>query len=349
LIRPARAAGLTVLVGGVIAVHGCVVDQVGLHLGGFSRSSDPMPERMKATYVRSMELVEPAVVAKTAPAPRPKRAVAASPPTPRPEPAASAASEPEPVPAPASAPLVADAASEPVVAPAEEAASAPPFEWPRATRVSFSLTGYFRGEVHGSAQVEWLREQERYQVHLDVTIGPKFAPFMSRRMSSEGVITPEGLMPRRFDQQTKIAFTAPTRATVLLEPDHVVLANGQRRERWAGVQDSASQFVQLAWQFSTSPDLLKPGATITVPLALPRAVSRMVYDVSDRELLATPFGEIPVYRLKPRLAPKPGGDLPVEMWIAPQFKYLPIRLKIHQDAETFVDLMITKLPELGAP
>jgi hypothetical protein len=35
------------------------------------------------------------------------------------------------------------------------------------------------------------------------------------------------------------------------------------------------------------------------------------------------------------------------MWIAPQFRYLPIRLKIHQDAETFVDLMITKPPELG--
>lgn len=343
-----RAVALAVLVGAVVAVHGCVVQQVGLHLGGFGRS-DPMPERMKATYVRSMELADPVVVAKAAPAPRPKRVAAVAPPAPEPAAsAASAASEPEPVTAPPSAPVVAEAASVPVVVPVAEAASAPPFEWPRATRVSFDLTGYYRGEVYGTAQVEWLREDDRYQVHLDVYVGLKVAPFMSRRMSSEGVITAEGLVPRRYDQQTKLAFSQPTRSTVLLEPDHVLLANGQRRERWAGVQDTASQFVQLAWQFSTHPEQLKPGATVTVPLALPRAVSRMVYDVSEPELLRTNFGEISVYRLKPRLVPKAGGDLAVEMWIAPQFRYLPIRLKIHQDAETFVDLMITKPPELGS-
>jgi len=343
-----------VLVGAVIAVHGCIVEQVGQRLAGVHQS-DSMPERMKATYVRTMELAEPVQVAKTAPAPRPKR-VAAVAPAARPELPASAASEPVPEPAPApepasepvSAPEVADAASMPVVAPTEEAASAPPFQWPKATRVSFDLTGYFRGEVHGSAQVEWLREDDRYQVHLDVYVGLKAAPFMSRRMSSEGVITADGLMPHRYDQRTKFVFSSPAWSTVMLEPDHVLLANGQRRERWAGVQDSASQFVQLAWRFSTQPDLLTPGAAITVPLALPRAMSRMVYDVSEPERLATGFGEMTVYRLKPRMVPKPGGDLAVEMWIAPQYRYLPVRLKIYQDAETFVDLMITKPPELGA-
>jgi len=175
-----------VLVGAVIAVHGCIVEQVGQRLGRVHQS-DPMPERMKATYVRTMELAEPVQVAKTAPAPRPKR-VAAVAPAARPELPASAASEPVPEPEPApepasepvSAPEVADAASVPVVAPTEEAASAPPFQWPKATRVSFDLTGYFRGEVHGSAQVEWLREDDRYQVHLDVYVGLKAAPFMSR-------------------------------------------------------------------------------------------------------------------------------------------------------------------------
>jgi hypothetical protein len=44
--------------------------------------------------------------------------------------------------------------------------------------------------VHGEAQVEWLREGTRYQVHMDVSVGPSFAPLMSRRVSSEGEITP---------------------------------------------------------------------------------------------------------------------------------------------------------------
>lgn len=349
-MRPRRAAAWAALVVAVAVAHGCVVDRAGGYFSALS-SGEPMPERMKAVYVRSMEATEPVAVAPTAPAPRRRRApVTAVEAAPEPEAAASAASEPaEPPPEPASATSapMAEAASAPVVAPAETAASAPPFEWPVATRVTYVLTGYFRGEVHGTAQVEWVREDDRYQVHLDVFVGLQVAPLMSRRMTSEGRITPEGLKPERYDQVTKMAFSSPYRAVVRLAPDHVVLANGQRRASLPGLQDTASQFIQLAWQFSTQPGSLKPGAVIDVPLALPRAVSVMRYDVSEPEMLWTPFGEVPVMRLKPRQAPRAGGDLSVEMWIAPQYRHLPIRLRIHQDAETFVDLMITKPPELG--
>lgn len=334
----------------VAAVHGCVLDRAGGYFSTVS-SGEPMPERMKAVYVRSMEAADPVALAPTAPAPRRQRApVTAVDAAPEPEPPASTASEPAeapPEPAPAASVPVAEAASAPVVAPAEAAASAPPFEWPLATRVTYVLTGYYRGEVHGTAQVEWVREDDRYQVHLDVFVGLQVAPLMSRKMTSEGRITPEGLKPERYDQVTKMAFSSPYRAVVRLAPDHVVLANGQRRASLPGLQDTASQFIQLAWQFSTQPGSLKPGAVIDVPLALPRAVNLMRYDVSEPEMLWTPFGEVPVMRLKPREAPRAGGDLSVEMWIAPQYRHLPIRLRIHQDPETFVDLMITKPPELG--
>ena len=356
-----RAAALLALVGAVVAVHGCVVRHVGEHLAPLG-GSDPLPERMQATYTRTMELADPVVAARTVPPPRrrPPRAVEAPRAASVPETVASAASEP----VAESVPTEAIAEATPEVAPAAAASApavpsavidltasgageAPPFEWPQATRVTFNLTGNFRGDVHGSAQVEWVRQDDRYQVHLDVVVGLQVAPLMTRRMSSEGRITPDGLRPDRYDQETKLAFSTPSRSTVLFGPADVLLANGQRRERWTGVQDTASQFVQLAWQFTTQPELLKPGAVIEVPLALPRAISRMRYNVSEPEVLWTDFGQIPVIRLTPQLVPKPGGDLAVEMWIAPQFRYLPIRLKIHQDAETFVDLMITKPPELG--
>ncbi|ARN22660.1 DUF3108 domain-containing protein [Piscinibacter gummiphilus] len=345
LTRLRRGAALGALVGAVALVHGCIVREVGQQLSGLDARSD-MPERMKAVYVRSMERVDPVPVAKAAPAPRRKRVPAPAVPEPEaPEPAASApvpVPEPEPVLEP-----VAEAASVPVVVPVDVAASAPPFEWPLATRVTFDLTGNYRGPIHGDAQVEWVRQDDAYQVHLDVSVGPSLAPFMSRRMTSQGRITPDGLRPERYDQETKLPFSNPTRAIVLLEDQQIQLANGQRRERWPGVQDTASQFVQLAFQFTTQPALLTPGAVITVPLAMPRSVTPMLYDVSEPETLWTSFGEIPVYRLKPRLVPRAGGDLAVEMWIAPQYRYLPIRLKIHQDAETYVDLMIRKPPELG--
>ncbi len=43
---------------------------------------------------------------------------------------------------------------------------------------------------------------QRYQVHLDVTVGLPIAPLMTRRMSSDGELTPQGLAPRRYDEDT---------------------------------------------------------------------------------------------------------------------------------------------------
>ena len=35
------------------------------------------------------------------------------------------------------------------------------------------------------------------------------------------------------------------------------------------------------------------------------------------------------------------------MWFAPQLRYLPVRIRIQQDAENYIDLLIAKRPELG--
>jgi len=343
-----RAFALVAVAAAVLVAHGCVVREVSRHVAGLTQS-EPGMERLTAVYTRTMAPAEPVPVVKAAPKPKPR---------PRPAPVVAeapgpAASEPqvhaglasEPVPEVADAPLAAPGTAVAVPEP-ELATSGSPFQWPDATRITYALTGNYRGPIHGDAQVEWVREDDVYQMHLDVSVGPVLTPFMSRRMSSMGRITPDGLRPERYEQETKLPFRVPTRAVVLLQPDHIQLANGQWRERWPDVQDTASQFVQLAWRFTMRPELLVPGATVSVPLAMPRAVQEMSYEVSEPEALVTPFGEVPVYRLKPKLVPRAGGDLSVEMWLAPQYRYLPLRLKIHQDEETFVDLMITKPPEL---
>jgi hypothetical protein len=37
------------------------------------------------------------------------------------------------------------------------------------------------------------------------------------------------------------------------------------------------------------------------------------------------------------------------MWFAPTLQYLPVRIRIQQDAETFVDLMLDAAPLQAAP
>jgi hypothetical protein len=353
-----RRAALLAVVIGVLLVHGFATRGIADHINDLDKDR-AMPARMEVSYVRDMALSAPPLTA--APAAPPPAAVRAprvarpARPASAPEalgPVVATASAPESVPEPTPAPAVEPIAeAEPSAsAVAAASASAPAaFEWPASTRMSYALTGNYRGEVSGSAQVEWIRAGAHYQVHLDLIVGPSIAPIITRRMSSDGEITADGLAPRRYDQDTKVVLRERNRVTLSFEPDAVVLANGERRATVPGVQDTASQFVQLTYVFSTRPELLRVGGTVDIPLALPNKVDVWTYDVVDEEVLNTDFGPLPTIHLKPRrLAPRP-GELSAEIWFAPQLRYLPVRIRIQQDTANYVDLLISKKPEMGVP
>ena len=252
----------------------------------------------------------------------------------------------------AAAASVAASAGTAATAAAGAASGAAPtaFEWPTSTRISYVLTGNYRGEVSGSAQVEWVRVGSRYQVHLDLIVGPSSAPLITRRMTSDGEITAQGLAPRSYDQDTKVILQDRRRVTLQFEPGSVVLANGERRDSVLGVQDTASQFVQLTYVFSTRPEALKVGDTVNIPLALPHKVDVWTYEVADDETLQASFGPLPTIHLKPkRKADRRAGEMSAEIWLAPQLRYLPVRIRIEQDEGTFVDLMIARRPEIAGP
>lgn len=344
-MRSVRPPGLLVLA--VLGLHlllGREVDRI--REGWMQDQAAPMPPRLQVEFVREMVMTTPARPRPTPPppAPRPPPRGDAGPtahPVP-PEPAASAPEPPEVLPvaaepsAPAEPPVVASAAS--AVAPDE-----PGPEWPLSTRLTYLLTGHYRGPLNGSAQVEWLRQGRDYQVHLEVDLG-----LISRRMSSQGVLTPDGISPQRYDEQTKLVLMDPRRANVQFLSDEVQLASGLREPVPRGAQDSASQFVQLTWLFLTGREPLQAGHSVRFPLVLPRRQYAWRYDVIGEETVDTPMGSIASWHLKP--APvAAGGDLLAEVWLAPTLQYLPVRILIRQDAETHLDLVLKRAPQQAAP
>ena len=356
--RRGRRAAWLALVIGVVGVHGCVTESVVERMAA-NEADTAMPARMEVAYVREMALSAPpptaAPAAPPAPVASPRLARKPKPP----KPASAPEPKPDPVPAPvaaASAPapepgIAASAASPPAVAaaaPASAAASAagPAFEWPQSTRMTYLLTGNYRGAVSGSAQVEWVRVGTHYQVHVDFIVGPKFAPLITQRSTSDGEITAAGLAPRRYDQDIRFLGTDRPRQTVLFDAGNVILANGDVHPALPGLQDTASQFVQLTYLFSTRPELLKVGGRVDIPLALPKRVDIWVYDVVAQETLDTPFGPVQGLHLKPRNERRP-GTLAVEMWFAPQLRYFPARLRFEQDGDNYIDLMISKPPDVA--
>ena len=213
--------------------------------------------------------------------------------------------------------------------------------------MSYTLVGDYRGPVQGKARVEWLRSGNRYQVHLDVRVGADFAPLMSRRMSSDGLLTEAGLKPLRYDEETRVLLREVRRQTIFFEPERIVLPRGGAQPTVPGVQDTASQFVQLSWMFTLQPQLLRAGQTVELPLALTRRVDRWVYDVVGEEVLDLPVGPVKAWHLKPRLQSKTSSDLAVETWFAPSLQYLPVRIRIRQDEASFIDLTLERLPQQG--
>jgi hypothetical protein len=370
-----RRAALVWLAAFVLAMHAWLADGIAARLADFGAAA-AMPPRIEVAYVRELELAAPPAVAPVVvPVPSPPRRVskpvpaasapadvaervaqapvaeAAVPETPVPEPPPPEAA-PEPAPEPPAAAASAEAASAVATAasaPSAAASAAPAFDWPPSTRLSYKLSGNVRGEVHGDAQVEWVRAGTRYQVHLDVTVGLPIAPLMTRRMSSDGELGAEGLAPQRYDEDTKVAFRPRRRLTMVFGPDVVLLPDGRRMPRWPGVQDTASQFVQLSWLFTLQPERLRVGQTVELALALPRSVDRWVYDVLAQEPVYTAFGAVEAFHLKPRRLTRPGGELRAEIWFAPQLRYLPVRIRIEQDAQTYVDLVLARRPEIAGP
>ena len=375
-----RRAGWWLLLAAVLIGHALATLWLQDNLVGWGDGDKPMPARMEVAFVQVLAPAAPPPAPGPMARPAPKKAkaravapAASAPPAdsvptlPEPAPPSQAVATPA-VPPPidvvdppalaavaeaASASMLA-AATATVTAAATPAASAPAlaaaFEWPPSTRLTYALSGNYRGEVHGSARVQWVRQGSRYQVHLDIAIGPSFAPLISRRMTSDGDLGDQGLAPRRYDEATRLPFQQPRRLTLQFTPEQVTLANGSQQEAPPGLQDTASQFVQLTWLFTTQPELLRVGNTVAMPLALPRRVGRWVYDILGQERLATPIGAIDTFHLKPRLGERrPGSELSAEVWFAPRLQYLPVRIRIQQDAETFIDLMINAAPLQAAP
>jgi hypothetical protein len=338
-----RGLAAAALVAAVLLGHGLGLEQLAAHL----------PSARDASGIRRIEVAYVQVLQPQAPRPPP----ALSPAEPRPErlrrlgaaAAAPAASAPAPL---AALPRIDEVAmlSLPVPQFADPVPAAPAFEWPPSTRLAYRLQGHFRGELEGRAEVRWVRDGARYQVQMDVVVGIELAPLMSRRVTSEGELTQDGLAPRRYDERTRIGPAAPTFAQLEFDELHgeVALANGRRAAAPAGVQDSASQFVQLAWLFNLQPQRLRAGERIELPLALPRRVGRWVYEVQPQEWLQTPLGALATHALKPRPGSARVGELSVQMWIAPSLQYLPVRIRIEQGSETWIDLLIEEPPMQSA-
>lgn len=337
-VRSARPPVLLVLA--VLLVHLGLSDTVSRLQEGW-RQSDESPARMKVAFVRQIELQPPPSRLRPAtPAARGHRARVLTDPAQEPAPLRPETLErPEPVQPEISPEL-------PVGPVADRAEPGP--EWPLSTRLEYALVGRYQGPIHGQAQVEWLRKGAEYQMHLEVSVGPSFAPLMTRRSSSYGRLTAEGIRPDRYEEETKALIGEKRRAVVQFNNGYVVLSNYVGEPMLPGAQDQVSQFVHLTWLFLTGRQVPQPGLVIDQALVLARRQYPGQYRVLDQEQVDTPMGALAAWHVRPTRQ-LGSGDFTVEFWSAPSVQYLPVKLRLEQSADVWIELTLKDRPLQAAP
>jgi hypothetical protein len=211
--------------------------------------------------------------------------------------------------------------------------------WPADSRLSYRLGGQYRGsaELYGNARVQWQREGDRYQTRVDIVL----TALTSLAMTSQGEVTPQGLLPRVYEEQRS---SGPRGAR--LGDETIVLANGNIVPRPPGVQDTASQFVDLSHRFATGRDLLEIGRSVSYWMARPGGVDLWTFDIVGKEMLQSPeLGSFEAFHLVPRSIANPRGNITVEMWFAPSLQYLPVRIRVNMADATYLELTVVKIEQ----
>ena len=223
------------------------------------------------------------------------------------------------------------------------ASSAPPraggLDWPPDTLVRYQLEGEWRsGPLHGSAQVQWQRQDSRYQTRIAIDLGL----FGSLILTSQGELAGAHLVPRAYEEQRR-----NRRRLVRMPDEAVVLTDGRQVERPAQVQDTASQFIELGQRLARSVPAPRVGQTLQMPLARPGGVDLWSYDIVAEEMVNLPkAGEVSAFRLRPR-RPGPAADngVTAEIWFAPRLQYLPVRILLTLGTEARIDLKVESIEQ----
>jgi hypothetical protein len=203
------------------------------------------------------------------------------------------------------------------------------FTPPAPLRVSYDVLGTVKGFSYNvSGELLWQPEGERYEARLEI----RAFLLGSRRQSSRGRLTAQGLKPVRFADKVR----SEVAAHFDYDKHEVIFsANTPRAPLEPGAQDHLSVFVQMAGWIQANPGWFMPGRTFQLQTIGPRDALSWSFTVEGVEQLSLPGGTVDAIKLN-RPPAKP-YDLRAELWLAPALGYLPARIRLTQDNGDFVD------------
>lgn len=163
-------------------------------------------------------------------------------------------------------------------------------------------------------------------------------------IKSEGILTPSGLSPMRFEQVTprrgrvESRFDPAARSAVL-RPNQDPIPTP------LGTQDRLSVVFQLAWLGESQPGGLRPGQRFDLPLATLSEVRMLTFHASDREELVFPGGLLlPTIKIisDPFQFRRVGQ---IQIWLDQADRHMPARILYTEPDGRALDFLAIRAPQ----
>lgn len=210
-----------------------------------------------------------------------------------------------------------------------------PTTLPNSATLEFDASGQVKGfRYSAGAQLQWQHDGQYYKARQSVSM------FLlgERAQISEGLITPKGLQPLNFTDKGRNTQSA----SIDVASGKTHYSGGTAEAAVSdGVQDRLSVFLQLSAMIAAAPEQYPAGTVIDLTTTSARAATRWKFRVGATEALNLPLGSVLAIRLD-KLPGKSGSDQHGAVWFAPAMQYLPVRIKLTQGQDDFVDLQLRK-------
>lgn len=295
------------------------------------------------------------------PPPRPPRPAVPSPePAPAPTPQAEEQSPPEPV-LPPPTPLAeapAPEAQEPA-APTENTQPQPsdagqgsgegagagagagagtpgarePLKVPGSVRLDFAVTGQQGAQPMSGVfgELIWLQDGASYNARLALRV--LFRTI--RTQTSVGALSAAGIEPSRFSDARR----SEVATHFVRDSGQIVFSSTTApAPLMPGAQDRLSVILQLTALMAGDPERHAPGSSFSIQTAGARDAEIWQFSVEADEQLETPAGSYLARRLV-RL-PRKAYDQKIELWLAPELAWLPVRIRQTQANGDFADMQL---------
>ncbi|RQO56129.1 DUF3108 domain-containing protein [Variovorax sp. KBW07] len=218
----------------------------------------------------------------------------------------------------------------------------------QALRIPGSVTLDFEatGQVGASPQrgvfgeLVWLQDGSRYDGRLTL----KAVFFTLLNWHSTGRIGPSGLEPERYSESRK----AEVASHFVRDQGQIIFSNNAPPvPLLANAQDRMSVMMQLGGLLAATPGNYPAGTRISIQTVGVREAEVWVFVVGDEEKISLPAGEFTARKLT--RTPRRDFDRKLELWLAPAYGYLPVRIKQTEANGDFADAQLRKpLPEAPA-